>query len=96
MAWCDQQEELCFLLKSLVCVGEGRFRLEIRQKFFTVRMVRRHRRLPREAVDTLSLEVFTARLNGALRNLICWKMSLPMAGEGWNQMVFEVTSNPNV
>lgn len=37
-------------------------------------------RLPREAVDTLSLEVFNARLNGALGSLVYWKVPLPMAG----------------
>lgn len=40
-AWCDQQEELCFLLKALVCLEEGRFRLDTRQKFFTVRVAQR-------------------------------------------------------
>ena len=49
---------------------EGRFRLDIRKKFFTVRMVRHWHRLPREAVDAPSLEVFKARLDGALSNLI--------------------------
>lgn len=63
-AWCDQQEELCFLLKSLVCLEEGRFGLDIRQKFCSLRVVRHHHRLPREAVDTLSLEVFKARRMG--------------------------------
>ncbi|KFQ00401.1 hypothetical protein N329_08213, partial [Haliaeetus albicilla] len=49
---------------------EGRFRLDIRQKFFTVRVVRHWNRLPREAVDAPSLEVFKARLDGALSNLV--------------------------
>ncbi|KGL87321.1 hypothetical protein N301_04949, partial [Charadrius vociferus] len=49
---------------------EGRFRLDIRKKFFTVRVVRHWNRLPREAVDALSLEVFKARLDGALSNLV--------------------------
>ncbi|KFW71408.1 hypothetical protein AS28_07329, partial [Pygoscelis adeliae] len=48
---------------------EGRFRLDIRKKFFTMRAVRHWNRLPREAVDAPSLEVFKARLNGALSNL---------------------------
>ncbi|KFQ89039.1 hypothetical protein N337_01365, partial [Phoenicopterus ruber ruber] len=42
----------------------------IRQKFFTMRVVRHWNRLPREAVDALSLEVFKARLDGALSTLV--------------------------
>ncbi|KFM11465.1 hypothetical protein AS27_04022, partial [Aptenodytes forsteri] len=49
---------------------EGRFRLDIRKKFFTMRMVRHWNRLPREAVDAPSLEVFKVRLDGALSNLV--------------------------
>ncbi|KFP70552.1 hypothetical protein N310_03582, partial [Acanthisitta chloris] len=48
---------------------EGRFRLDIRQKFFTVGVVRHWNRLPRETVDAPSLEVFKARLDRALGNL---------------------------
>ncbi|GAB0190791.1 triadin [Grus japonensis] len=49
---------------------EGRFRLDIGKKFFTMRVVRHWNRLPREAVDDPSLEVFKARLDGALGNLV--------------------------
>ncbi|KFQ39005.1 hypothetical protein N332_05683, partial [Mesitornis unicolor] len=49
---------------------EGRFRLDIRKKFFTVRVVRHWYRSPREAVDAPSLEVFKARLDRALGNLV--------------------------
>ncbi|GAB0176436.1 hypothetical protein GRJ2_000108800 [Grus japonensis] len=49
---------------------EGRFRLGIRKKFFTVMVVRHWNRLPREAVEAPSLEVFKARLDGALGNLV--------------------------
>ncbi|GAB0188945.1 hypothetical protein GRJ2_001359800 [Grus japonensis] len=49
---------------------EGRFRLDIRKKFFTVRVVRYWNRLPREVVDAPSLEVFKARLDGALGNVV--------------------------
>ncbi|KFM01631.1 hypothetical protein AS27_07427, partial [Aptenodytes forsteri] len=49
---------------------EGRFRLDIRKKFFTMRVVRHWKRLPREVVDAPSLELFKVRLDGALSNLI--------------------------
>ena len=49
---------------------EGRFRLDIRKKFFTRRVVRHCNRLPREAVAAPSLEVSKARLDGALSNLM--------------------------
>ncbi|KGL87083.1 hypothetical protein N301_07458, partial [Charadrius vociferus] len=49
---------------------EGRFRLNIREKFFTLRVVRRWNRLPREVVEAPSLEVFKARLDVALGNLV--------------------------
>ncbi|KFQ39174.1 hypothetical protein N332_01775, partial [Mesitornis unicolor] len=48
---------------------EGRFRLDIRKKFFTVRVVRHWHRLPREAVDAPSLAVFKVRLDWALSSL---------------------------
>ena len=49
---------------------EGRFRLDIRKNFFTMRVVKHWNRLPREVVDAPSLETFKARLDGALSNLI--------------------------
>ncbi|PKU39117.1 hypothetical protein llap_10580 [Limosa lapponica baueri] len=47
-----------------------RFRLDTRKEFFSVRVVRHWSRLPREAVDAPSLEVFKTRLDGALSNLV--------------------------
>ncbi|GAB0178492.1 phosphate-regulating neutral endopeptidase PHEX [Grus japonensis] len=49
---------------------EGRFRLDIRKKWFPVRVVRHWKRSPREAVDAPSLEMFKARLDGALGNVV--------------------------
>jgi len=46
-------------------IEEGRFRLDIRKKFFTVGVVRHWHRLPREAVAAPSLELLKARLDGA-------------------------------
>ncbi|KFP42410.1 hypothetical protein N324_12975, partial [Chlamydotis macqueenii] len=49
---------------------EGRrFRLEIRKKIFTMRVIEHWNRLPREGVDGPSLEAFKARLDEALSNL---------------------------
>ncbi|KGL91132.1 hypothetical protein N301_06535, partial [Charadrius vociferus] len=49
---------------------EGRFRLDIRKKFFTLTVVRHWNRLPREVVEAPSLKVFKARLDGALSTLV--------------------------
>ncbi|PKU41507.1 hypothetical protein llap_8185 [Limosa lapponica baueri] len=53
---------------------EGRFTLDIRKKFFAVMVV-----TPEQ--DASSLEVFNARLEGILSNLILLKMSLLIAGD---------------
>jgi len=49
---------------------EERFRLGVRGKFLTVRVVRCWNRLSKEAVDAPSLEVFKARMDGALSSLV--------------------------
>ena len=49
---------------------EEKFRLDIRKKFFTMKIVRHWHRLPKEAVDTLSLAVLKARLERALSTLV--------------------------
>ena len=48
---------------------EGRFRLDIRKKFFTMRVVRHWNRSPSDAVDAPSLEALKTRLDGTLSNL---------------------------
>ena len=49
---------------------EGRFRLDVRGKFFTMRLVRCWNRLLREVVDAPFLEVFKASLDGALGSMV--------------------------
>jgi len=49
---------------------EGRFRLDIRKKLFTVRVMKHKNRLPGEVVDAPSLEAFKARPDGALSSLV--------------------------
>ena len=49
---------------------EGRFRLDVRGKFFTIRAVRCWNRLPREVMNAPSLEVLKARLDGSLGSLV--------------------------
>ncbi|GAB0190842.1 hypothetical protein GRJ2_001549500 [Grus japonensis] len=63
-AWSDRMRSNGLRLK------DGRFRLDVRKKFFTVRVMRHWNRLPREAVDAPSLEVFKARLDEVLGNVV--------------------------
>ena len=49
--------------------------------------------LPKEAVDAPSLEAFKARLDVALGSLVCWLVTLHIAG-GWNGMSTVVLCNP--
>jgi len=49
---------------------ERRFRLDVKGNFFIERVVRCLNRLPREAVDTPSLEAFRTRLDRVLSYLV--------------------------
>ena len=59
---------------------QGRFRLDIRRKFFTQGVVTHWNRLPKEAVDAPSLQAFRARLDVALGSLVWWLVTLHVAG----------------
>jgi len=63
-AYCDRTRSNGFKVR------EGRFRLAIRKKFFTIRVVKYWNRLPGEVVKALSLEIFKAWLDGTLSNLV--------------------------
>ena len=49
---------------------EGRFRLDVKKKLFTMSVVRQWNRFPSKVVDTSPLQVFKVRLEGALSNLV--------------------------
>ena len=60
---CDRTRDKGFKLK------EGKFRLGVKRRFFTVRLLRHWNWLPSEAVSPPSLETLKVRLDRALSNL---------------------------
>ena len=63
-ACCNRTRSSGFKLRK------GRFKLDIRKTFFTVRVVKHWCRWPREVAEAPSLETFKIRLDGALSSLI--------------------------
>ena len=54
--------------------------MDVREKFFTQRVVTHWNGLPKEVVDAPSLAAFKARLDGALGSLVWWLATLHVAG----------------
>jgi len=85
---CDRTRGNVFIQK------EGWFKLDIRKKLFTLRVVRHWHRLPREVVDAPSLETLSVRLDRALRT--CWSRRCPCSLQGsWMGWPLRVLSNSN-
>ena len=86
--YCDMTWGNVFELK------EGRFRLDIRRRLFTVGVVRHWNRLPREVVEAPSLETFKVSLSWLWASWSSCRCPCSFQGS-WIRWPLKVSSNSN-